>query len=312
MNLSQKRKIGVNISILLLIGIVLFIYACGSGSGGGGGSSADAGGSGTLHITDDMSIDYQQVIVTIYKAEFEKTDGSAVTVFEDSLGITYDLSSLYRVITKLPNSSVPAGGYSKVNITVGKEMVLVDNTGSAMSPNPVFSDNSSTLCGAEQCVLTVPGVLNVVDKQRVLLDFDLKQFVYDPATNSVTAKIVLDSDCSGHSEYNEMKEDDYEVKGIIKSINSSGFEMMIIKAEHFRPDSNIVNVVTDAGTVIGCDDDDGDDRDGEDDDHSSMSCTTQSLDSLKIGMKVEVYGDWNNSEYKASRVEVDEDDDIKS
>lgn len=85
--------------------------------------------------------------------------------------------------------------------------MLVDNMGKQM--NPKFDQtNPWTSCSAGQCVIRVPGAANVVNNQHVVLDFDLKQFKYDPATNIVTAKIVLDADGSEHKDYREENDAD--------------------------------------------------------------------------------------------------------
>ena len=50
------------------------------------------------------------------------------------------------------------------------------------------------------------------------MDFDLKQFKYDPDTNRVTAKVVVDAGGSKYRDYAEMKEDDYELSDVHKKI----------------------------------------------------------------------------------------------
>ncbi len=55
-----------------------------------------------LKLLGQDTTDYDQVIVTIYKVEFvNAADSSAVTVFDDPQGLTYDLSELSGVLDKL-------------------------------------------------------------------------------------------------------------------------------------------------------------------------------------------------------------------
>lgn len=302
----MKKSIVNNIrfmsAVIMFLGIITMFFACGSGGGGGGGSSSGVSGSGTLFITDDLSVDFRQVIATIYKVEFVRSsDGTRIPVFDDALGISYDLSELSSVMARLPNASIPAGNYSGVYVTVGSELILVDKTGMRINPNPNFAQNAYTVCSAGQCTIEVAGTISVADNQRVVLDFDLKQFTYDPASNLVTAKVVLDADGSQHSRYNELKDDDYDLKGIVESINAGSFTLRVIKAEHFLPDTNIVTVTVNGSTVYTCDDDD-----------HKTSCLVSSLGDLQAGMKLEVHGTWDGALFAAYKVEVDEDDDIGS
>ncbi len=290
--LTDQRK---GLVLLLFLILTVALYSCGGGGGGGDGSTSSSNSS--LYITDDISDTYQQVLVTLYKVEFEKaSDKSLVTAFEDAQGVTYDLTELRGVIEKL--GSLPQGSYSKVYLTLGEELILVDNSGNELKPT--FDDsNVWTTCSNNKCVIEVSGAANVTDNQHVILDFDLKQFTYDATTNKVSAKIVLDADGSEHEGYFELKSDDYELKGIVDTINANSVDLKVLKAKHFMPDSTIVTVQFDSSTEFDCDDDDG-----------KSSCSVSSSADLQVGMKVEVEGTWNGTVFVATKIEVDEDDDI--
>ncbi len=285
---SFRRFFGV----LFLLAFGVLLYSC-----GGGGTTTSSTGAG-LYITDDITTDFQQVIVTIYKVEFQRAaDKSLVTAFEDPQGITYDLTELSGILEKI--GTLPAGTYNRVFITVGESLILVDDSGVQISPDPTFAENRWTACSDGQCVIEVTGAANVVDNQRVVLDFDLKRFVYDSVTNTVAAKIVLDADCSEHERHMEVKEDDYDLKGLVQAVSDGSFDLMVFKARHITLSSNVVTVLVDSSTEFTCDDDD--DR---------VDCPVSSLTDLKPGMKVEVEGSWNGSEFEATLVEVDEDCDL--
>ncbi|GMT46439.1 MAG: hypothetical protein IEMM0007_0005 [bacterium] len=285
---SRFREV---VLVTFLLAFAGLLYSC----GGGETTTRTA----SVYITDDVTDAYDQVIVTIYKVEFvNAVDSSAVTVFEDSRGLTYDLSELSGVLDKL--GTLPEGSYSDVLITVGKELILVDNAGVKVSPNPVFGENAWTSCSNDgTCVIDIPGASNVVSTERVVLDFDLKQFVYDDLTNTVTAKVVLDADGSEYENYQEIKEDDYELKGIIQSFTTGGFDLTVLKAEGFIPDSNIITVSAGDTVRFTCDDDD-----------ERTICGISGISDLQVGMKVEVDGTWNGTGFVATKVEVDGDDDI--
>ncbi|VAX34583.1 hypothetical protein MNBD_NITROSPIRAE03-817 [hydrothermal vent metagenome] len=276
--------------VTFLLAFAGLLYSC----GGGETTTRTA----SVYITDDVTDAFDQVIVTIYKVEFvNAVDGSAVTVFDDSPGLTYDLSELSGVLDKL--GTLPEGSYSSVRITVGKELILVDKTTGDVV-KPTFGENAWTSCSDDgTCVIDISGAANVVSTERVVLDFDLKQFVYDPLTKTVTAKVVLDADGSDYDNYQEIKEDDYELKGIIQSFTTGGFDLTVLKAEGFIPDSNIITVSAGDTVQFTCDDDD-----------ERPICGISGISDLQVGMKVEVDGTWNGTEFAATKVEVDGDDDI--
>ncbi|NOZ26283.1 MAG: DUF4382 domain-containing protein [Nitrospirae bacterium] len=286
---SKVTRFRMVVLVTLLLAVAGLLYSC----GGGDTTTRTA----SVYITDDVTDAYDQVIVTIYKVEFvNAVDNSVVTAFESAEGLTYDLSELSGVLEKL--GTLPEGSYSAVRVTVGEELLLVDKAGDVIKPT--FSENAWTTCSSGTCVIDIPGASNVVGTERVVLDFDLKQFVYDPATNTVTAKVVLDADGSDYDNYLEIKEDDYELKGIVKTIATGGFDLTVLKAD-FIPASNVVTVLTDDTVRFTCDDDD-----------ERAVCGISSISDLQVGMKVEVDGTWNGTEFVATSVEIDGDDDISA
>ncbi|NOX20703.1 MAG: DUF4382 domain-containing protein [Nitrospirae bacterium] len=290
---KSEVKLGIVVGVLFLLSILL--YACGGGSSSGTSAAS-------LYITDDLSTNYSQVYVTIYKIQLEKaSDQSLVTVFEDPAGVTYDMTELRGVLEKI--GSIPPGTYTKIIITVDQQLILVEKvTGNQITAD--LSENAWTSCSNGQCDYEIVGAINVIEGQKVIVDFDLKQFVYDPVTNTVTAKIVVDADGSEHSGYYELKSDKYKLKGIIVSIDTANntFVVQIIKAKHFVPTEPTITVTTTDTTVFTCDDDDD----------NYLNCNVSSFGDLATGMKVEIYGSYNSStgNFDATKVAVDNDDDI--
>ena len=295
--ITSDRLSSIILAISLLLLGSFMLSACGSDTGN---NSSSASSGGNLFITDDVTVDFQSVIITIYKVEFSKSsNGSSLTVFEDSLGDTYDLTSLDGILAKLSSTPIPVGSYNRILITVDEEIVLVNNSGIQITPTPTLADNHWTNCSEGKCTIEIMGATNVVNNQNVILDFDLKKFTYDLDTNTVTAKVVLDADGSNHKDYAEMKDDDYELKGIIKTINPDSIEITLIKAKHFASDSSVITILLDDSTRYDCDDDDG-----------HHICNIASINDLVVGMKVEAQGSWNDTEFTAFKIEVDDDDDI--
>ena len=304
--LSWKRTAAI-LFLPLLAGISVLLYACGSG-GGGGGTGSSGPGAGILYITDAPVDTYQQVILTIYSVEFGKQDGTSVSIFNDAIGTTYDVSTLNGILAKLPGASIPSGVYSRVLITVGKEAVLVDslgnpvtqqNTVTLLMENPAIAANAWTTCVADKCTIEIAKSVTVVNNQSVVLDFDLKNFDYDALTHTLTAKVTLQEDCSAFKTYFVVKEDDYELKGVIKSKGANSFDISVIKAEHFNPGSSTVTVTKSNSTIFTCDDD-----------VSKAMCGIKVYDHLQTGMIVKIHGVWNGQTMAASLVEVDNDNDL--
>jgi Notch-like protein len=292
----KKQQTSQNKSILMMLLFVLSVlfYACGAGMDDNGVST------GALYITDDLSIDYNQVIVTIYSVEVENaTDGTRLLIFNDELGDTYDLRNLNGILAKLPGASIPPGNYERVIITVGNELILVDDNDVQITPSPQFASNTFTSCIDDKCTIEIPEAMDVAAGQKVIADFDLKRFIYDLNTNHVTAKVVIDPDGSNYRDYLEMKEDDYELKGIIKEISTHSFDVILERAKHFMPERNVVTVLVDTRTEYSCDNDD-----------NVEVCQTSSFEDLETGMKVEIDGHWNGFTFEAEKVELDEDNDL--
>jgi len=308
------KKHPVLICFLLCVAIAL--YSCGSSGGGGNSSGVDSGSTSnaSLFITDNLTTNYEQVIVTVYKVELVKSStGASLTAFEDALGITYDLRALSGILETLSTGTIPPGSYNRVYITVGEELILVEKSNPSNPVTAVFdASKNKTTCipgtGTDpaKCILEVTGAVNIIGRQNVVLDFDLKQFKIDTSVlpNAVTAKIVLDADGT-HNRYHLCKQDDYQLKGIIQplSLNYPFFDIAVLKAINFNPPSSTVKVAVDSNTVFTCDDDD-----------LIPVCQISDFNDLVEGMKVELKGVWNDlavpPQFEAVSVEVDEDDDV--
>ncbi len=291
-----------------LIGIFFLVSSCGGGGGsdGGAGAGPDPGpvpGPGTapsraaLFITDNLSDAFRQVLVTIYQVAFVEIGGGAQTAFSDEQGVTYDLRRLSGVLSPLSGGAVPAGRYSAVRITVAEGLILVDPAGQSFQPN--FAQNDTTTCNAGRCVITISGEFNVAAENPVILDFDLTQFTFNQAADTVSAVVVIDPDGSDHADYAEEEEGDFELKGLVQEVRSNEFDLAIFQARSFTPPDFTVTVTVDSATLYGCDEDDG-----------LAECAIASLTDLTFGQVVELEGSWNGEAFTATEVAVDADGDI--
>ena len=244
-----------------------------------------------VYITDKLNARYNQLLSTIYNVKFTRSaDGSRIVAFDSTTGITYDLCSLNGIVKQLPNSSVPAGDYSSVVITVSEDMMVVLSDGTTL--NPLLSSSSVVGCSSGKCMIEIPVTTVVADGKRVVLDFDLSQYSYDNVSNTMFAKVLLDEDGSEHSEYFEEIFEDHDIEGIITALNSNSFDMRLTEVKGFMPDSTTMTVTLDSSTLFTCDDE-------------NTACTITSIDNLAIGMEVEVYAGVSGTQFIAARVEVD-------
>ena len=299
----MKRSLFFRISRIGLSAVVIGLFLLFNSCGGGGGSSAPGGGGGSqsspgLFITDHFNDDFRQVLVTIYKVEFVESGGAVQTVFVDEKGAAYDLRHLSGVLSPLA-AGVPAGSYSAVRITVADRLILVDNSGTSF--NPTFAQTPSTTCGVGRCVIAIDRPFTVSADHPVVLDFDLKQFTFDQAANTVTASVVLDEDGSGHGGYAEERDDNFELKGVVQTLRADGFDLAVFHAKSFTPPDYTAAVTVNAETAYGCDPDD-----------PLPQCGIASLAEIKTGMVVKMNGLWSNGAFTATEVKVDADGDVNT
>ena len=290
---------------IALIGIFSIVYSCGSSNPGDSGDFGNTGGAGSrssskgLFITDNFTDTYHQVVVTVYKVDFVETAGTIRTVFTNDTGVTYDLRHLSGVLSPL-STGVPAGSYKEVRITVAEKVTLVDDTGAPQ--NPTFAPKGSTTCSAGRCVIAIAGTFNVVADMPVVLDFDLKQFTFDPVAKTVTAVVVVDPNGSHHDTYVEEQVDDgIGAKGMILNLNPQpdGFDLTIFRATGFTPPGNAIPVKVNSDTKYGCDPND-----------NLPQCGFTSFADLKGGLTVKVKGTWDETAFTATDVTVSSHDDI--
>lgn len=162
--------------------LVAALSACG---GGGGTTSSSNEGTVSVLISDNLTLAYSEVWVNVQSISTKDASGQAISLYQDATGQVHNLSRLANVGALVDTATIPAGTYTSFDIVLGNDIKLVDLAGTVV--NATF-DNTGSLTFA----MTVPGslVVDATQNTTLALDFDLAQFTYDNATNTVSPVVV--------------------------------------------------------------------------------------------------------------------------
>ncbi len=166
---------------LVMLPLIAALGAC----GGNTDTLSATEGTVSVLITDNLTQSYNEVWVSVQSITTFDANGQAVSLYQDASGQTHNLSQLVNVGALVDAQQIPAGSYTDFEIVLANEIRLVDAAGSVttasfdQSGNPTFT-------------VTVTGNLVVDANQNssLALDFDLAQFTYDAATNTVNPVVV--------------------------------------------------------------------------------------------------------------------------
>jgi len=190
---------------VLIIGSVSFIWiSCGGGSGGSGSSGGNSSGTVALYATDDMSLDYKQVTVTLNAVSLEHK-GTGDTCALLTTPVTLDITDLSSMIQLLDVTTCPAVSYNRVHFEFSEQVAVTDTNDITTTCNfTSYKDKGNNpnvlICNAGNCYMDMNGAVNVLGNQnnQMALDFDLKRFEvadFNTPDCSVTMKVSpLDSD----------------------------------------------------------------------------------------------------------------------
>ncbi len=170
----------MNIKLLFIIPVFSSLVAC-----GGGGTSLDSDGTVSLLVTDNLTLDYSEVWVNIQSVSATDNNGQTVVLYEDASGQTYNLSQLANIGALVDAQAIAAGNYVSFDLVMANDIALVDQSGAITNANFDQSGNANYS-------LSVNGALQVDANQAtaLALDFDLQQFTYDAASNTVNPVVV--------------------------------------------------------------------------------------------------------------------------
>ncbi len=171
----------MNMKPLIMLPLAAALVAC----GGNTDTLSATEGTVSVLITDNLTQSYSEVWVNVQSITTFDANGQAVVLYEDASGQTHNLSQLVNVGALVDAQQIPAGAYTDFEIVLANEIRLVDAAGAVttasfdQSGNPTFTVN-------------VTGSLQVDAGQNssLALDFDLAQFTYDAATNTVAPVVV--------------------------------------------------------------------------------------------------------------------------
>ena len=215
----------------ILLGAILssglIAYNCGGGGGSGGGYPV------SLYFTDDASM-YPVVEVTVYEVSLcnDPACQSRVQLFQDTNGMTIDLTNLNGVLRYIDTATVPEGSYPRLEVVLSQQATICDNSGQChdaiftemdekpTKPNvvncpPGYTDSN----GNQLCYIRYTGVTNPTAMGKLILDFNLKDFEVDTSTTPWKITEVKVSPLTP----SEASSSRYEIYGMVQDVGVSSF-----------------------------------------------------------------------------------------
>lgn len=206
------------IKLLVVVSIVLGLLL---GCGGGGSSSATRNkvrGNVRLFLTDNLHDGYDHVWVNIKKIALVGGTREAV-LFSNPDGKVVDVRSLRDAsgqrFLMLSAASVPAGNYSALHVTVGRELSIVP-TGATTAVNATFEGGTSP---EQLLVLGFHAPEEVDSDQDFVIDFDLAGWELSGTVVSASGGYLRQGDETGLDD--EDRHDASEIEGQISELSGT-------------------------------------------------------------------------------------------
>jgi len=173
----------MNTKAFILIPLVAALVACGGGNSNDTTSASE--GTVSVLITDNLTLDYSEVWVSVQSINATDSNGTVVSLYQDTTGQAHNLSQLVNVGALVDAQAIAADTYSTFEVVLTNDVKLVDLTGTII--NATFDPTANPTY-----TINVTGSLTVDANQTstLALDFDLAQFTYDLASNTVTPVVV--------------------------------------------------------------------------------------------------------------------------
>ena len=201
---------------LWLIAGAIALAACNGGGDDGnvpsGSSLSSTSAAVSVFVTDNLSDEYAKVWVTVNSVNAIDANGQEHLLYTNSDGAVFNLSELHRVGALLDTRQLPAGAYQSLRLTLANQLSMVDAKGQTVTAR-FNADGTPKL-------IDVPAAFTVSANQNTAigLDFDLKQFQYDPVSGIVTPVIIFRNDDSIQA----MDRRYAEVEGRVTAITDAG------------------------------------------------------------------------------------------
>lgn len=235
-----------------IIGVLGAVVCAGvlAGCGSSGSSvSSVIGGTGrtAVLLTDSPREDYGHVWATLYHVELIPQSGSAVVLYDNAAGTQIDLKTLRDAsgqrFSFLSSSSIPAGTYTGVNVSIGTTMQVVRN--GANVGNPLTVDTTLPLDASGHPLVNVTfktAKTFGATSNTLILDFDLAHFIVKDS--KVIPQIV---DGSGEGLTDPARHNSNDTVGTISSLSGTSPTLTFTLTTGA---GTAVTVVTTASTAI--------------------------------------------------------------
>jgi len=207
-----------------ILAMAVSLAACGGGSGSGG-----VAGSGDvdLFLSDTFADDFDQVWLTVHKAELHDSVADVFrTVFESADGVLFDARRLGDAsgprFSFLGTATVPNGSYDRVRITLKDEAVLVaagSTTGQTKGLDDSLPRDGSGRPMAEYALMPPLDVAG--PSGAVVIDFDLVNFVLDGNDDVVPS--LRQGDDFGIESPERHEAEDY--RGVVTNLSGNTFTL---------------------------------------------------------------------------------------
>lgn len=218
--------------------VALAVIGCGGGGGGSNGGSTANRASVGVFVTDDLGA-YDHVWVTVKKIDLVGPAGTK-TLFTDADGKAVDLASLNdagsAVFAFLGVASVPAGIYTRIEVTLDDDLVLFP-AGAAVGLDRKFAGSAD---GLKKLLVEVDDSgEDIRGDDSLVVDFDLARWNDDGTTVTAFARV---RDHEGLDDHARHHDEDYH--GVASSVTTAGFTLTP------RNGGAPIAVTIDAGTVV--------------------------------------------------------------
>jgi hypothetical protein len=226
-------EVGMNISLKSLMApfaIAAVAALIGCGGGGGGGTIGGGGGGGSaanFFITDDLNAGYDGVWVNIHEVELINSTGTSVKVYENTAGLTVNLRALNDGASRflfLGTDQVPAGSYSRVEITMDKALTLF-TTGATTGQAATFTDAIDKSAGLSEAKFDLPApIIFPSNGVNLVVDFDLANWTF---AGGIVTPVVRRHNGQGLDDGARHENEDYKgsVTGLTGTVPNQHFTL---------------------------------------------------------------------------------------
>ena len=124
----------------------------------------------SLLIKDASSLQYPEVWIQLHKVELIDDTGQAVEVYTNPTGKVFNLASRNDVAELLNAKRIPSGRYSKLRVTLGSRVVLVD---------PLGTRTEKVLGSSDTVSVSIPADIQALENKlsTLALSFDLNSLL---------------------------------------------------------------------------------------------------------------------------------------